>query len=165
MNEAVDGAILMVEPKAEAKNVTINVHYARTRDILCAAESLALTHQVLVNILSNAIKFSRLGGKVDIFIARNEASVDIMVRDYGVGIPPNIMEGLFNPSQPTTRAGTAGEKGTGFGMPLAKAYVDKFGGQLRVESQTPDISPDKHGTNVVISLPLWSAKTSAAAAV
>jgi len=45
-------------------------------------------------------------------------------------------------------------------MPLAKAYVDKFGGELRIESETPDKSPDKHGTNVVIILPLWSSKTS-----
>jgi signal transduction histidine kinase len=160
VNEAIDGAILMVEAKAQAKNVTIHVHYSKTRDILCKAEGLSLTHQVLVNILSNAIKFSPLGGKVDVFIGRNESSAEIMIRDYGVGIPPEILEGLFNPSKPTTRTGTAGEKGTGFGMPLAKAYVDKFGGQLRIESETPDKSPEKHGTNVIITLPLWSSKTS-----
>lgn len=164
LNEAIDGAVLMVEAKAQAKNVAINIHYSKTRDILCVAEGLSLTHQVLVNILSNAIKFSPIGSKVDVFIDRHESKAEIMVRDYGVGIPPEILEGLFNPSKPTTRTGTAGEKGTGFGMPLAKAYVDKFGGELRVESLTVESSPDKHGTNVVITLPLWNSRTSTVAA-
>jgi signal transduction histidine kinase len=163
LNEVIDGSILMVEAKAQAKNLTINIHYSKTRDILCAAEGLSLTHQVLVNILSNAIKFSPLGGKLDVFVDRQETTAEITVRDYGVGIPPEIMEGLFNPSKPTTRIGTAGEKGTGFGMPLAKAYVDKFGGQLRIESQTPEKSPNP-GTTVVITLPLWSSRTSSVAA-
>jgi signal transduction histidine kinase len=164
LNEALDGALLMIEAKAEAKNVNIQVHYTKTRDILCAAEGLSLTHQVLVNILSNAIKFSAIGGKVDVQISRQETTAEISIRDYGVGIPADIMEGLFNPSKPTTRTGTAGEKGTGFGMPLAKAYVDKFGGQLRIESRTVEKSPDAHGTTVVIILPLWNSKTSGAAA-
>ncbi len=164
LNEALDGAILMVEAKAQDKNVSISINYPKSRDIFCAAESLALTHQVLVNLLSNAIKFSSRGGKVEVFVSQQESTAEIAVRDYGVGIPKDILEGLFNPSKPTTRLGTAGEKGTGFGMPLAKAYVDKFGGQLKVESQTVESSPDKHGTTVTIILPLWNSKTSGVAA-
>ncbi len=164
LNEAIDGALLMVEGKAQAKKVSLNIQRSKGTDILCAADSIPLTHQVLVNVLSNAIKFSPIGGSVDVSIQRQEATAEIVIRDYGVGIPPDILEGLFNPSKPTTRTGTAGEKGTGFGMPLAKAYVDKFGGQLLVESTTVETSPDSHGTTIRIILPLWTSRTSTAAA-
>jgi len=164
LNESIDSAMLMVEARAQAKNVSISINRSNANDIFCKAEGISLTHQVLVNVLSNAIKFSPLGGKVDVDIRLQDSTAEIVVQDYGVGIPSDILEGLFNPSKPTTRTGTAGEKGTGFGMPLAKAYIDKFGGQLCVESIAAETSPDKHGTTITIILPLWNSSASIVAA-
>ncbi|MEO5338616.1 MAG: hybrid sensor histidine kinase/response regulator [Magnetospirillum sp. WYHS-4] len=89
--------------------------------------------QVLQNLLSNAIKFSHRGGEVDIF-APPEAPTTIAVRDQGVGIPAAIIPKLFVLEEKISTDGTAGEKGTGFGLPLSSRTMEALGGLLSVES-------------------------------
>jgi signal transduction histidine kinase len=118
-------------------------------------DEIILSVVVLSNLLSNAIKFSHSGGRVEIHLSRAGDKARIEIRDYGIGIPENILSSLFTLGTPTTRTGTAGEKGTGYGMPLVKSYLEKMGGEIHVKSRTTETdSAVPPGTSVLLELPL-----------
>ena len=94
-----------------------------------------LISEVLRNLLVNAVKFSTKGGEVTIS-ARNEGTRQIVeVRDTGLGVPRNIQENLFRHDVKTTTLGTAGERGSGFGLPLAMDIMKAHGGTITVETE------------------------------
>ncbi|MDH4184918.1 MAG: PAS domain S-box protein [Nitrospinota bacterium] len=94
-----------------------------------------LISEVLRNLLVNAVKFSTKGGAVTIS-ARNEGQLQIVeVRDTGLGVPRNILENLFRHDVKTTTLGTAGERGSGFGLPLAMDIMKAHGGTITVETE------------------------------
>ncbi len=92
-----------------------------------------LLYEVLQNLISNAIKFSRPGGKI-VLSLRNGGKNVITVADTGVGIDPARFDTLFRYDEKTSTTGTAGETGTGFGLPLSHDIVTAHGGALTVES-------------------------------
>ncbi len=106
---------------------------------------------VLANIISNAVKFSLEGQVVDIFAKSEGDIVEITIRDQGVGIPPRMLANIFDPTQRTTRRGTAGETGTGFGVPLVKRFIEAMGGRVRIESKTGGGYWER-GTSVILEV-------------
>lgn len=88
--------------------------------------------QVLKNLLSNAIKFCREGGTVRIYLPGPGM---VAVKDTGGGIPPSLLPDIFKYEVKTSTPGTAGETGTGFGLPLSHDIMKAHGGDLRVESE------------------------------
>lgn len=91
-------------------------------------------HQVLLNLLTNAIKFSRKGGWVRISINAGEDETKVSVCDTGIGIPGDELEKIFEPFYRVT-TGQAGEKeGTGLGLTLARSHVELHGGRLWARS-------------------------------
>ena len=103
---------------------------------------------VLTNVISNAIKFSQPGGKLIVRADLDAGRVKISIIDFGVGIPGPLLAKLFSTSHPTTRLGTGGEAGTGFGMPLVHHALEAMGGSIRVESDA-----SVAGTRVYLTLP------------
>jgi signal transduction histidine kinase len=93
----------------------------------------ALFDEVLGNLLSNAIKFCSKGGKITFFAPPGLKSA-IAIRDTGKGIDEKIMLDLFRHEVTTTTPGTAGETGTGLGLPFSHDIMEAHGGQLTVES-------------------------------
>lgn len=94
----------------------------------------ALFGEVIHNLVSNAIKFSRKGDEVTVLSPSPEAPV-IAVKDRGVGIAPGVAPHLFKQEVRTTTKGTAGEAGTGLGLPLCHDIMVAHGGTLFVESE------------------------------
>jgi signal transduction histidine kinase len=90
--------------------------------------------QVLNNLISNAVKFSHRGSKVDVAARRNGLGAAISVKDQGQGIPLEEQHKLFRPFETTSVRGTAGEPSTGLGLSIAKRIVEAHGGALGVES-------------------------------
>lgn len=90
-----------------------------------------LVGEVLNNLVSNAIKFCRLG---DSIVITSADSLTLTVKDTGAGIPATILPDLFKPEVKTTTIGTDGEKGTGLGLPFCKEIMAAHGGDLTVES-------------------------------
>jgi len=90
--------------------------------------------QVLLNLLSNALKFTPDGGRVDVRAAANEELVEISVADTGVGIAPEDQEAVFEEFR---QVGTADKKveGTGLGLALSRKFIELPGGRIRVKSQ------------------------------
>jgi signal transduction histidine kinase len=99
------------------------------------AEPCALTNSVIGNLVSNAIKFSHSGGSIEIRAHQEGGMVCVQVCDHGLGMPAEVLNHLFDISKGHSRKGTAGEKGTGFGMPLMRKFVTLFGGRVEVESR------------------------------
>ena len=92
-----------------------------------------LLGQVMQNLISNAIKFSNKDNKVTIFMSPDQDST-IAVQDTGIGINKERAADIFKHEVQTSTAGTAGESGSGLGLPLSSDIVKAHNGAIRVES-------------------------------
>lgn len=90
-----------------------------------------LLGEVILNLLANAIKFTRQGGRVTLF---SPAPHIIAIRDTGTGIHEAILPDIFKYEIMTSTRGTAGERGTGLGLPYCQDIMHLHGGLLRVET-------------------------------
>jgi signal transduction histidine kinase len=90
--------------------------------------------QVLLNLLSNALKFTPEGGRIDVRAGVNENMVEVSVTDTGVGIAPEDQVAVFEEFR---QVGTADKKveGTGLGLALSRKFVELHGGRIWVKSQ------------------------------
>ncbi|WP_323758037.1 HAMP domain-containing sensor histidine kinase [Roseivirga sp.] len=117
---------------ATTKNISL--HYSPANEIeLYTDENILRT--VLRNLISNAIKFTNIGGRINVFATTNHNQVEISVADNGVGMSEERIHEIFELSTNTTSRGTANEAGSGLGLVLCKEFVDKLDGQLWVESE------------------------------
>jgi signal transduction histidine kinase len=104
---------------------------AEPQEALCDPSRLA---QVVANLLSNALKFSRPGTTVQIGLQRTGTMVEIWVKDEGPGIPQNEQHLLFGKFHRTSVKATAGEKSLGLGLYIVKEIVSQHRGSIAVES-------------------------------
>ena len=102
---------------------------------------------VMRNLLSNAVKYTPPGGEIKITSKDTGNRVEITVSDNGVGIDKEKKERLFKEEIHESTRGTIKEKGTGLGLVLCKEFVEKNGGEIRVQSQ-----PDR-GSHFSFTLP------------
>jgi signal transduction histidine kinase len=105
-------------------------------------------HQVLFNLVDNAVRFTPEGGTVEIRATLDRASVRIEVSDTGVGIAPEHLPRLFERFYRVDPARSRGEGGTGIGLAIARSVVEAHGGQLRAESEPG------HGSRFWFELPV-----------
>lgn len=118
------------------KNITLYASVSEEQTIYADRYMLGA---VIRNLLTNAIKFTREGGEVQLLIESNkDAQVRFMVKDNGIGMKPEMLENLFNIDVKTSRMGTNNEPSTGLGLLLCKEFVEKHGGRIWAESE-----PDK----------------------
>lgn len=117
---------------ADAKNITIT--HSSLNDIYLFADPEMLK-TTLRNLISNAIKFTNIGGEIIISTYESIDNIIISVSDNGIGINPKILPNLFDISQVHTTEGTANEKGTGLGLLICKDFVEKHDGKIWVESE------------------------------
>jgi len=104
---------------------------------------------VIRNLVSNAIKFTPVGGKVSVTAyVKNDHSIEVAISDSGIGMTPELKNKLFLLNEKTRRKGTEGEPSTGLGLLLCKEFIEKHGGKIWVESE-----PGK-GSIFNFSLPL-----------
>jgi len=90
---------------------------------------------IIRNIISNAIKFTPKGGKINITaIIDKEKNVEIRVSDSGIGMTPKIIDHLFDLDVKTSRSGTEDEPSTGLGLILCKDFIEKHNGKIWAES-------------------------------
>lgn len=137
------------------KNVELKFSIDETAEgATVLADKSCLVNQVFGNLISNAIKFSKAGQCIQIETWADQENLYSQVIDQGVGMPEELASRIFNEAGHTSRSGTAGEKGTGFGMPITKAFVEKFGGSISVKSKSIDSFPEDHGTVFKVKLRL-----------
>lgn len=117
-----------------------------------AVDPVLFESTVMNNLMSNAIKFSYPGSSIYLRVKEQNEIIVFEVEDHGMGIPKKLLEKIFSTQEKTSRQGTKGEKGTGFGMPLIKSLLEGMNGEIRVTSETVEENPElKHGrTNIQV---------------
>ena len=153
INDVMKDELFIFKDKLEQKKLELILEDSGLDNLRIMAEKVSFTNQVLSNIISNAIKFSAENGKIIVSAKGSDVNnVVLKIEDNGIGIPKKLLKDIFMPNKKTTRIGTSGEVGTGFGMPLVKSYIEKYGGKIEVKSKTIDESPDDHGTAIFLTL-------------
>jgi signal transduction histidine kinase len=102
---------------------------------------------ILRNLISNAIKFTRVNGKIEISSTLKDTHIVISVRDTGVGIAPDLVDRIFDLNEFHSSMGTAQEKGNGLGLVICREFVDMQKGKIWVDLSTNE------GTKIDFSLP------------
>ena len=106
--------------------------------------------QLLYNIISNSMKYTPNGGKIEVFAGKLYNDIYIKIKDNGIGIPQKDLSRIFERFYRVDKARSRERGGTGLGLAIAKGIVDAHGGQIRINSEL-----DK-GTEVIIMLPVLS---------
>ena len=141
----------MFATQMEGKNITFTVDAAPVRDSWVMYDKNRL-NRVLLNLLSNAYKFTPEGGSVTVNLLQTsapdqgKASYELRVRDTGIGMTPEFAERIFEAFERERTAAVSGIEGTGLGMAITKAIVDLMGGSIQIAT-----APNE-GTEFVIML-------------
>ena len=100
---------------------------------------LGMIKTVIRNLMSNALKFTNIGGKINIVSSEhfenNEKYIKLSIIDNGVGIPKDRLNGLFKIDKSESTIGTNNEEGTGLGLILCKEFIEKNNGKIFAESE------------------------------
>ena len=142
----------IIEPSTEAKGQKLIVDTQGIRNEDIVTDKLRL-NQVLLNILSNAVKFTQDGGKISLRVTQlpqeqpDIAEYVFRVRDNGIGMSEEFRRSVFEAFARERTSTVSGIQGTGLGMAITKNIVDMMGGTISVESE-----PGK-GTEVTVILP------------
>jgi len=118
---------------AKNKSIAININILDTIHINA---DLEITKTILRNLIANAIKFTDTNGNIFLSAIENDKEVEIKISDDGVGIAKERIPELFTIQKNNTTRGTANEKGTGLGLHLCKALIEKQGGTIEITSET-----------------------------
>jgi signal transduction histidine kinase len=127
-----DDAKALNEPVAIQKK--IRLQFALEDDFRVMADTNML-QTVLRNLMSNAVKFTRVGGEVTVSAVKSANAVEIAVRDNGVGIRPDNLKRLFRIDSPFSTNGTDNEIGSGLGLLLCRDFLRKMDSEIQVESE------------------------------
>jgi signal transduction histidine kinase len=107
----------------------------------------AMLHRAFLNVLSNAVKFSRDGGVVEVDLTAYDETVEVAVRDHGIGIPAAELDRLGTRFFRASNAVSNDIAGTGLGLRIVQTIVDKHEGEVVIDSREGD------GTTVSVRLP------------
>lgn len=116
---------------ARVKNISLN--HIDSDEIEVYADKVSLKI-ILRNLISNAIKFTKSGGNINVSVKTEKRLAEITISDNGVGIEADLCKKLFDIDTNITRPGTSNEKGSGLGLVLCKEFTEKLGGKIWVES-------------------------------
>ncbi|MDR2440133.1 MAG: response regulator [Planctomycetaceae bacterium] len=138
LNEVIDDLDALVAESANKKQLALSFEFAKGVPIYLMGDSIRL-RQVLVNLVSNAIKFTS-EGSVSVFIDIVEQDglsvlLRFSVRDSGIGITPEQIRLLFRPFSQADSSTTRKYGGTGLGLAISKSIVNMMKGEIRCESQ------------------------------
>ena len=139
IDQAMDEIKSVFEPQADKKGLNLIFEtQAEHQHVLC---DITKTKQILVNLISNAVKYTPAGGTVTVIVQelpceqKNSVKIQIEVRDTGIGMSKEFLPTLFD-SFSRERNTTVGKvAGTGLGMAIVKKYVDLMGGSIDVKSE------------------------------
>ena len=122
----------VVAPLAAARGISFPSHCASSRLVVRAdREKLA---QILVNLFSNAVKFTGRGGVISLHCEQVDGRIRFRVEDSGIGIAPEHLEHIFDPFMQVSEGNTRKQEGTGLGLAISRNLARGMGGEITVES-------------------------------
>jgi signal transduction histidine kinase len=146
---SINEVIELLSDSAQQKSITIHREFPPN---MIAFIDKAMISTILRNLISNAIKFTNPGGEIIISVMQNQKEMIVSVADNGVGIRPMMIDKLFRIDESSSTSGTQDELGTGLGLILCKEFVEKHGGNIRVESD-PDGKSGRKGSKFSFTIP------------
>ncbi len=150
--DVVSAAIDSIRPAVEAKRLTLR----STLDVKLSpirADPHRL-QQVLWNLLTNAVKFTPPGGRIDVVLERVSSHVEIAIEDTGIGIKPEFLSFAFDRFRQADSSTTRRHGGLGLGLSIVKHLVELHGGSVRVKSPG-----EGQGATFIVNLPLSVIRT------
>ena len=147
-SEVAQEIITLSKSIAKSKNIALECSCTDNIEIYVDVNML---NTVLRNLISNAIKFTNVGGHIKVSAALKQDHVEITISDNGIGIPKEKCNELFSIASNTTTPGTADENGSGLGLVLCKEFIQKNNGDIWVESE------ENKGSNFIFTLPIYKA--------
>ncbi len=151
LSSIIEGAVESVLPAAQAKSI-------RLQRVLDSGTSLVSgdpnrLQQVVWNLLTNAIKFTPKGGRVQIRLERINSHIEIVVNDTGTGISPEVLPYVFERFRQADSSSTRSYGGLGLGLAIVRHIVDMHGGSVEAESAGKD-----QGATFTVKLPLMATR-------
>ena len=144
MNDMIEQVIRIVRGRAEDKRLKLIYHPQDIQEI--EADPRAVK-QVLLNLITNAIKFTPEGGNVTVNVTPKSAGLIISVKDTGIGISKEDLARLAQPFEQVDNKESRDVEGTGLGLALSKSLVELHGGNFKMDSEVGE------GTTVYFTLP------------
>ena len=161
LEDLVEGAMATVRPQAYKQSIELRVEFEpQLPDIQVDEQKI---HQVLVNLLGNAVKFTGMAGRVSLRVRRcmvpsggspkRQAApgIEIEVTDTGIGIPPDKMSRIFDAFYQVDNSATRRFGGAGLGLSIVRNVVQAHGGRIRVKSKVGE------GAQFIVTLPVEQA--------
>lgn len=142
----------VIQQTADSRGITVNFNSGS--DSVPLYIDIEKIDRVLMNLISNALKFTDNGGRIDINIKQDSNNCIIEVIDTGIGIPHNKIDLIFDRFSQVDPVSTKKYEGTGIGLALAKEYTLMHGGSITVESSYIEDNPREHGTKFTVTYPL-----------
>ena len=131
-------------PDADKRQIIIKKH----KDLPRLLADVKLMRQILLNILSNAIKFTKDGGKITVdFSLHKNGEFSVIVADNGIGIPADKIASIVKPFVQVENVLTRSHKGSGLGLALVDKIMGLHGGKLKIDSQVGK------GTTIYLTFP------------
>jgi signal transduction histidine kinase len=131
------------QPQATRKHQVITLRAPAALAMLCDSDRM---REAIDNVISNAIKYSPLGGRIEITVEERDGKAIVRVADEGPGLSPEDNARLFGRFQRLSAKPTGGETSTGLGLSIVKRIVDLHGGSITAE-------PGPVGTTFIIAIP------------
>ena len=128
----IDAVREMVGPQVEEKKLSFDV--PDFADDICVLADEDRARQILLNLLGNALKFTPAGGLIRLDVLATEAEVAVSVSDTGIGVPPEMLDVIFEPFVQAERALRSRDQGVGLGLAISRQLARAMGGDLRVQS-------------------------------
>ena len=130
----------IIRPQAQAKGQDLHVDCSGVEHKVFAGDELRIS-QILLNLASNAVKYTQEGGSISFVVSELEktrssyARLVFAILDNGMGMSPEFVERIFDPFERSEEASISRIQGTGLGMSITKALIDAMGGVVEVDSE------------------------------
>jgi signal transduction histidine kinase len=140
LSDVLNSVFNLLSSNAHSKNIALTSFIDFELHVMADAN---MVNSMLINLVSNAIKFTHTGGKIEVKTEliqpvapdSNQLIIKLSVTDNGIGIPKEQRDKLFNIDSHFTESGTNNETGAGLGLLLVKEMAEKLGGKLELQSQ------------------------------
>lgn len=131
VTELIEENTQLFQMAVSEKNISINKNYSEDNN---AFVDRHMINTVIRNLLANSIKFTKEGGEITLATERKDSQLLVSIKDDGIGMTKETIDGILSQSTIKSSDGTSGEKGTGLGLILCKEFISKNNGELKIES-------------------------------
>ena len=151
LSDLLHDTLTIIRPQIVKKNHTFTFSVGDVPEEVLCGDPMRIK-QIYVNIISNAIKYTNNGGKIEVTVTeepeKDGCTLSLSCADNGIGMSPDFLDRIFNPFERVSSSTISRVEGTGLGMSIVKKLIDAMGGTIRIESELGA------GTTVTVRIPL-----------